>query len=65
MGIESAKLDAKFPLGRSGMRSTFFFSVFSLAVLSLFGWVRHDAQRASGSPDRDISADEEIYLFVG
>jgi hypothetical protein len=65
MGIESDTHDTKVSSGRTGMRSTFYISIFSLAVLSLLGWVRHDTPRASRTSAVDITPDEEIHLFVG
>jgi hypothetical protein len=47
------------------MRSAFFLSVVSIAVLSLFGWVRHEPERTRDEQVQDVPVDEEAYLFVG
>ena len=47
------------------MRSAFLLSVVSVAILSLFGWVRHEPERTQDAQVQDVPADEEAYLFVG
>ncbi len=46
------------------MRSAFLLSVFSFALLSLFGWARHEPHLSVDAELETISGEDEV-LFVG
>jgi|GEM_PF-2977970 hypothetical protein len=57
--------DSLDPFGRPGMRCAVLFSIFSLALLSFVGWVRHDSQRSAMLDLDEAASDDELVLFIG
>jgi len=47
------------------MRSALLFSVLSVALLSLVGWVRNGAHQPAAVEHDLLPFDEELELFVG
>ena len=47
------------------MRSALLLSVVSVALLGLFGWVRHESHRPADPQIQSNSTDDELALFVG
>jgi 7,8-dihydro-6-hydroxymethylpterin-pyrophosphokinase len=47
------------------MRSALLFSVLSVALLSLVGWVRNEADQPATLDLDLLPVDEELELFVG
>ncbi len=47
------------------MRSAVLFSIFSLALLSFVGWVRHDSQRSAIVDHEEAVSEDELVLFIG
>jgi len=47
------------------MRSSLLLSIISIALLGLFGWVRHDRARSSDARAATFLEGDDSTLFVG